>query len=106
MKEKICKNCRFWQPNGGVLNRGYCVANKWVYRAAWQTCEKFEEGTVFRIDYDLMDYEGTISTRCVRVKAATETEARVWFDQRVPGAVFVRIVREDEADLAEERNND
>lgn len=95
MKEKICKNCRFWQPNGGVLNRGYCVAKKWVYRAAWQTCEEFEEGTVFRIDYDLMDYEGTISTRCVRVKAATETEARVWFDQRVPGAVFVRIVRED-----------
>ena len=95
MKEKICKNCRFWQPNGGVLNRGYCVANKWVYRATWQTCEKFEEGTVFRIDYDLLDYEGTISTRCVRVKAATETEARVWFDQRVPGAVCVRIVRED-----------
>lgn len=95
MKEKICKNCRFWKPNGGVLNRGYCVAKKWVYRGAWETCEKFEEGTVFRIDYDLLDYEGTISTRRVRVKAATETEARVWFDQQVPGAVFVRIVRED-----------
>lgn len=96
MKENICKNCRFWQPNGGVLNMGYCVANKWTYRMATQSCEKFEKGTVFRIDYDLMDFEGTISTRCIRVKAATETEARVWFDQRVPGAVFVHIVREDE----------
>lgn len=95
MKEKICDNCRFWQPNGGVLNRGYCVAQKWVYRAAWQTCEKFEEGTVFRIDYDLMDIEGTISTRSFRVKAATETEARAWFDQRVPGAVFVKVIPED-----------
>lgn len=95
MKENICKNCRFWQPNGGVLIMGYCVANKWTYRKATQSCEKFEEGTVFRIDYDLLDYEGTISTRCVRVKAATETEARVWFDQRVPGAVFVRVIPEE-----------
>lgn len=95
MKEKICKNCRFWQQLPRLVTLGQCVANRWYLRASWHTCEKFEEGTVFRIDYDLMDYEGTISTRCVRVKAATETEARVWFDQRVPGAVFVRIVRED-----------
>lgn len=95
MKEKICKNCRFWQPNGGVLNRGYCVAKKWVYRAAWQTCEKFEEGTVFRIDFQTIDEEGNIRDRTVRVKALTETEARVWFDQRVPGAVFVTVSPEE-----------
>ena len=41
--EKMCKNCAHWQPNGGVLGYGYCIANKWAYRKPTQRCEdKYE----------------------------------------------------------------
>lgn len=36
--EKICKNCLWWIPNGGVLGMGYCIANKYGYRKPQQTC--------------------------------------------------------------------
>ena len=40
--EKNCKNCKFWQPNGGILGMGYCKADKWTYRKPIQTCQKWE----------------------------------------------------------------
>lgn len=43
--EKICRDCLFWQPNGGVLGFGYCLANKWTYRRYGQTCDKWTDGT-------------------------------------------------------------
>jgi len=44
--EKICKTCLFWQPNGGILGVGYCLANKWTYRKPTQHCDKWTDGTV------------------------------------------------------------
>lgn len=95
MRPRICENCRFWQPNGGVLKMGYCVANKWTYRKGWQSCEKFEEGTVFRFVFLLLDdTEGEIHSRVVRIKAASETEARIFFDKRFPHAWGVHVTAE------------
>lgn len=95
MKEKICDNCRFWQPNGGVLNMGYCVANKWAYRKATQSCEKFEEGTVYAIHFLTLDEEGNTTRRAVRVKAATENEARAWLFVKFPRSwgIYVEVER-------------
>ena len=45
MTEKICKNCQWWQPNGGVLGFGYCRNNHWTYRKPTQTCKNFHETT-------------------------------------------------------------
>lgn len=43
--ETICRDCLYWQPNGGVLGVGYCLANKMTYRKPGQTCDKWEDGT-------------------------------------------------------------
>lgn len=94
MKEKICDNCRFWQPNGGVLKMGYCVANKWTYRKPYHTCEKFEEGTVYAIHFTTFDEEGNATRRAVRIKAATEGEARAWLLRRAPGAWGIYVEAE------------
>jgi len=43
MSEKTCKNCQWWQPNGGVLGMGYCRAHQWTYRKPTQSCKDFLE---------------------------------------------------------------
>ena len=44
MTEKICRTCKNWIPNGGVLGIGYCTAKKWTYRKPTQSCnDDYEE---------------------------------------------------------------
>lgn len=46
--EKICNNCKHWQPNGSPLGVGYCRASDWVYRKPEQSCKnKFEPAKVY-----------------------------------------------------------
>lgn len=39
MNEKTCATCANFQPNGGVLKMGYCMADKWTYRKPTQHCK-------------------------------------------------------------------
>lgn len=39
--EKTCSFCCFWQPNGGILELGYCRLFDFTYRKASQSCDKY-----------------------------------------------------------------
>ena len=42
LKDRLCKNCLYWQWNGATAFNpriGYCMANKWAYRKETQSCK-------------------------------------------------------------------
>ena len=98
MSEKICENCSFWQPNGGVLNMGYCTANKWTYRKATQSCDKFEKANFYVFTFiDWSDGAELFGNeRQIVVKGGTLLEAQDWFHRNFPkiGSFIVKSVEE------------
>lgn len=86
MDGKICENCTYFQPNGGVLNMGYCTINKWTYRKPSQTCDKFDKANLYVFDFIQPGGEGELfggESRVV-VKGGTLLEAQAWFDEHFP----------------------
>lgn len=95
MSARICENCTFFQPNGGALKMGYCIANKWTYRKPDQTCDKFEKANFYVFTYIEPGGDGELfgGDRQVCVKGGTLLEAQEWFDKHFPnvGTVVINV---------------
>lgn len=95
MKEKICDNCHFFQPNGGVLKMGYCIRDQWKYRKPEQTCDKFERANFYVFTFYPPGSDGELfgGVSQVCVKGGTLLDAQAWFDEHFPnvGSVAVHV---------------
>lgn len=93
MTERTCATCANFQPNGGVLKMGYCIANKWTYRKPTQTCDKFEKANVYVFTFIEPGGDGELfgGDRQVCVKGGTLLEAQDWFDEHFPNVGSVAI---------------